>query len=322
MKKVFLFACVAMMAAMVVSCGKKKLEGETIETKYFSVIMPEGWKKGGSSKPEMGCMISKGDDFKTQIAMHFNTQEYNPNMKIHDPAEMKQWNVERRGAVDKGEMEFNGHKYYAFYEEKYEKLTLLSQLADQAVLRIEIKRADLENEEIKTILDNVTIKEAASMPAASEAKAEDNADANPAAPAEKPEARQFECKYYTCMLPAGREVDLEDEYGIKLNVFELNDDGTKKGAHQRVELTHPKETVAELMKKWGDPKYYPKGFEKYNGGKYTIDGREMTAIEMVGQVHLLMDTPADGGCIQFKVSKFSFEKAPLVQDLLKSIKFK
>jgi hypothetical protein len=35
-----------------------------------------------------------------------------------------------------------------------------------------------------------------------------------------------------------------------------------------------------------------------------------------------MDTPADGGCIQFKVSKFSFEKAPLVQDLLKSIKFK
>ena len=164
MKKVFLFACVALMAAMVVSCGKKKLEGETIDTKYFSLIMPQGWTKGGSTNPAMGCMIMKDGEVGKQVTMGFHATEYNKNMKMHDPAEMMQWNVEKKGAVDKGEQEFNGHKYYAYYEENLEKLTLLTQLADSAVLRIEIKRADLENEEVKTILDNVTIKEAASMP--------------------------------------------------------------------------------------------------------------------------------------------------------------
>ena len=181
MKKALLFASVALMAAMVVSCGKKKLEGEAIETKYYTVTMPQGWEKGGATKPDLDCMIHMEGTGK-QPSLFFMTEEFNQNMKAHTAAEKKDAAVTMNEAVDKGEMTFNGRKYYGYYQEKYEKLTLLSDLADNAVLRINITHTDLENEAVKEILDNVVIKDAASMPAGME---------------DLFAAKEFDCEYYT-----------------------------------------------------------------------------------------------------------------------------
>lgn len=155
---------------------------------------------------------------------------------------------------------------------------------------------------------------------AAEDAAEDAAEA--AAPAaEKPEPKQFECKYYTCTLPAGRNVELEDEYGIRLEVFKVNEDGTMNGAPQRMELTNPKESYAELMKKWSDKKFYPAGVEKYGDGKCTIDGREFKMVSMAHQVYLISDLK-EGGSLMFKMAEYGYEKFPLCKELLNSIKFK
>lgn len=163
-------------------------------------------------------------------------------------------------------------------------------------------------------------KSAEATEAQAEAAAEDAAEA--AAPAaEKPEPKQFECKYYTCTLPAGRNVELEDEYGIRLEVFKVNEDGTMNGAPQRMELTNPKESYAELMKKWSDKKFYPAGVEKYGDGKCTIDGREFKMVSMAHQVYLISDLK-EGGSLMFKMAEYGYEKFPLCKELLNSIKFK
>lgn len=156
--------------------------------------------------------------------------------------------------------------------------------------------------------------------AVAEEQTEQKAEAA-AAPAEKPEPKQFECNYYTCTLPAGRKVELEDQYGIRLEIFEVNEDGSMKGAPQRLELTHPSETYAELMKKWSDKKYYPAGYEKYGDGKYVIDGREFKTVSMAHQVYFISDLK-EGGSLMFKMAEYAFEKFPLAKEMIDSIKFK
>ena len=93
MKKVFLFACVALIAAMVVSCGEKKkvLEGEAVNTRMFSLIVPNGYKWTGSN-PDKGLMILKlKEDGKSseQGHMSFNVHPYRQNAKLHEPNELK-----------------------------------------------------------------------------------------------------------------------------------------------------------------------------------------------------------------------------------------
>ena len=156
---------------------------------------------------------------------------------------------------------------------------------------------------------------------AAEAQTEQAAEPAAEAVAEKPEPKLFECNYYTCTLPAGRKVELEDQYGIRLEIFEVNEDGSKKGASQRLELTHPSETYAELMKKWSDKKYYPAGYEKYGDGKYVIDGREFKTVSMAHQVYFISDLK-EGGSLMFKMAEYAFEKFPLAKEMIDSIKFK
>lgn len=98
-----------MVATMVVSCGKKKLEGEQSETKYFTVTMPQGWEQGGASQPDLSCMIhTEGTGKQPSIA--FTAEELNPNMKAQSAAEKKDARISMNGYVDKGEMTFNDCK--------------------------------------------------------------------------------------------------------------------------------------------------------------------------------------------------------------------
>ena len=100
MKKVLFFACVALMAAMAVSCGEKKkaLEGEAVNTRMFSLIVPNGYK-WTSSNPDKGLMVMKlKEDGKSSEkgSMSFLVHPYRKTAKLHEPIELKD------AAVDKG----------------------------------------------------------------------------------------------------------------------------------------------------------------------------------------------------------------------------
>ena len=164
MKKVFLFTCVALIAAMVVSCGEKKkvLEGEAVNTRMFSLIVPNGYKWTGSN-PDKGLMILKlKEDGKSseQGHMSFNVHPYRQNAKLHEPNELKDAAVQR-GCVDKGEQQYAGHTYYVVLDEKSGKLQMYTKLAEDAILEVSVKDWNFEDPIIKDILDNVTIKETA-----------------------------------------------------------------------------------------------------------------------------------------------------------------
>ena len=161
MKKVFLFACVALMAAMVVSCGEKKvLEGEVVNTRMFSLIVPNGYKWTGSN-PDKGLMILKlSEDGKSSEKGHlsFNVHPYRKTAKLHEPNELKDAAVQK-GCIDKGEQQYAGHTYYVWVDEEHGKLEMYTKLAEDALLEVSVKDWNFEDPIIKEILDNVTIKE-------------------------------------------------------------------------------------------------------------------------------------------------------------------
>ena len=249
MKKILLFACVAMVATMVVSCGKKKLEGEQIETKYFTVTMPQGWEQGGASQPDLSCMIhTEGTGKQPSIA--FTAEELNPNMKAQSAAEKKDARISMNGYVDKGEMTFNDHKYYGYYDEKYEKITLLTDLADNAVLRVVITNTDLENEAVKEILDNVVIKETASMPAGME---------------DMFAAKKFDCDYYTLTTLDGWR---QESSASNLNM--KKDDQSIRCFCSTVSF--------EKLQEQNDPKFESKTEMTVNGTTWIVYGNERSKL--------------------------------------------
>lgn len=162
MKKYLFLTFAVILAALVTSC-KKQLEGEVVDTKYYTLIVPEGWKQLGSTNKDMNVMITNdikvGEEGHKTIA--FLTTEKRLTSTTSDPAEMLKYALKYKNAEDKGCKTFNGNKYYSYYQEEYKKLTMLVQLADSAYMRVEVKGADIDDEELGVILDNVTIKEVA-----------------------------------------------------------------------------------------------------------------------------------------------------------------
>jgi hypothetical protein len=238
-----------MMAAMVVSCGKKKLEGEQLETKYFTVTMPQGWEQYGASRPDLECMIHLEGTGK-QPTISFMTEEYNPNMKAKTAAEMQASRIELNGYVDKGEMTFNEHTYYGYYDEQYEKLTLLADLADSAVLRVIITNTDLENEAVKEILDNVEIKAEGSMPAGME---------------DMFAAKEFDCDYYTLTTLDGWR---QDGSGSNLNM--KKDDLSIRCYCSTISF--------EQLQEQNEPKFESKSEMTVNGVTWLVYGNERSKL--------------------------------------------
>ena len=160
MKKVLFSLAIAAVVLMVTSCGKKVLEGEPLDTKYFSLIVPNGWKVNGTNPNKLFMLSKLKEDGKTIEKGHigFKVSPFMKNAKFHEPNEMRDEAV-RRGEVDKGELQYGGVTYYASYSEEYNRYKLRTKLADDAVLEVEVKDLDFEDPMIKDILDNVTIKE-------------------------------------------------------------------------------------------------------------------------------------------------------------------
>lgn len=161
MKKLLFSIAIVAAGLLVASCGKKVLEGETLNTRFYTLIVPTGWKYTGTNI-DKGLQLKKlNEDGRTteKGLINFNVVPYSKIAKLHEPAEMRDYAVEKRGEVNKGDLQYGGVTYYASYSEEFDRYRLRTKLAEDAVLEVEIKDMDFENPMIKEILDNVVIKE-------------------------------------------------------------------------------------------------------------------------------------------------------------------
>ena len=136
-------------------------------------------------------------------------------------------------------------------------------------------------------------------------------------------AETFECDYFTAEFPAGHKAEVADQYGWRGIVFPLKEDGTQANSGTRVQLLHPaKETVAEFIKKANNVPNGMKGLEKFGSGTYVIGGEKFQTWFKAGMVYFLREDTKNGGCYNFAIPEFAFEKQELVMGVLNSIKFK
>lgn len=137
------------------------------------------------------------------------------------------------------------------------------------------------------------------------------------------EAEKFECDYFTADFPAGHKASLADKYGWKGNVFELKEDGTPKNTGTYVQLIHPsKETAADFIKKTSDTKYNKIPIKKWGSGTYEIGGEKFETWFKAGMIYFLREDTKNGGCYNFAIPEFAFEKQEIVMNVLKSVQFK
>ena len=321
MKKVFLFACVALMAAMVVSCGEKKkvLEGQTVETEHFSFIQPTDWndRPTGADK---SCVkkIRKGEGKISDMKqISFNVCAKHAPINETDPEAVRNYLVEKRGFESKGDTVINDIKYFRAVKESQHMAMLIAKMESYAdhYFEVVVEYCDMNDPEVLDILDNVTIKE---NPNAATSQA---AEAEKKAPEYK--AETIECDYFTAELPAGHKTELSDKYGWKGTVFEMKEDGTPKNSGSYVQLIHPtKETAADFIKKQSEVHGNIKPIEKYGTGTYEIGGEKFETWFKAGMVYFLREDTKNGGCYNFACPNFAFEKQEFVMDVFKSVKFK
>ena len=137
------------------------------------------------------------------------------------------------------------------------------------------------------------------------------------------EAETFECDYFTAEFPAGHKAEVADQYGWRGIVFPLKEDGSQANSGTRVQLLHPaKETAAEFIKKASNVPNGMKPIEKYGNGTYEIGGEKFQTWFKAGMIYFLREDTKNGGCYNFAIPEFAFEKQELVMGVLNSIKLK
>ena len=159
--------------------------------------------------------------------------------------------------------------------------------------------------------------------AVAEEQTEQKAEQKEEAKAPEFEAETYECDYFTAEFPAGHKAEVADQYGWRGIVFPLKEDGSQANSGTRVQLLHPaKETAAEFIKKASNVPNGMKPIEKYGNGTYEIGGEKFQTWFKAGMIYFLREDTKNGGCYNFAIPEFAFEKQELVMGVLNSIKFK
>ena len=161
MKKVLFSLAIVVATLLVASCGKKVLEGETINTRYYTVIVPNGYKLSGAINLDKSLMIVKlNEDGKTveKGNMAFNVTPFTKTSSTSDPKEMRDHRVKNYGAIDKGEQKHGENTYFVAQDDENGKLKFYTKLGNDAVLTVDVFGWDFEDPIIGDILDNVVVK--------------------------------------------------------------------------------------------------------------------------------------------------------------------
>ena len=155
MKKLINFAFAAIAVFTLASCGGgvTKLEGETVETKYYSIIVPQTWEQNNNNKDENFRIMKKQEDGSWCTMTIYAYPDRNS-----EPAEANSGNV-NAGYTDKGDIKFGNTTYNVAIKEA-EKPTnnLYTKLTEKGLMLISIYNGSIDDPEVKAIIENITLK--------------------------------------------------------------------------------------------------------------------------------------------------------------------
>ena len=155
MKTLINFAMAAIAVIVLASCGNgvTKLEGETVETKYYSMIIPQTWEQNSGNKDENFRLMKKLEDgsWCTMTIYAYPDRD-------SEPAQANFGNV-NAGYTDKGDIKF-GNTVYNVAVKEVEKPTntLYTKLTEKGLMLISLYNGSIEDPEIKAIIENITLK--------------------------------------------------------------------------------------------------------------------------------------------------------------------
>ena len=155
MKKSLVFAMVAMVVIALASCdgGITKLEGEQADTKYYSVIIPEGWEQYSSNSDENFRIQKKLEDGSWCTMTLYAYPD-----RTSEPAEANSGNV-NAGYTDKGDIKFGNNTFnVAVKEAEKPSNNLYTKLTEKGLLLISLWNGSLDDPQIKAIIENITLK--------------------------------------------------------------------------------------------------------------------------------------------------------------------
>ena len=156
MKKIiFSFVGAAFAAIMVTACGNgiTKLEGETLETKYYTMVMPASWEQNSNNKDENFRIQKKLEDGSWCTMTIYAYPD-----RTGEPNEANSGNV-KAGYADKGDIKFGNNTFNVAVKEA-EKPTnnLYTKLTEKGLMLVSIYNGSIDDPEIKAIIENITLK--------------------------------------------------------------------------------------------------------------------------------------------------------------------
>ena len=156
MKKTILtIAFAALAAVFIMSCGGgiTKIEGETVDTKYFSLIVPQSWEQNKYNKDENFRIEKKLEDGSWCTITIYSYPD-----RTSEPAQANSGNV-NAGYTDKGDIKFGNLTYNVAIKEGEKPVSnLYTKLTEKGLLLISLFNGSIGDPEVKAIIENITLK--------------------------------------------------------------------------------------------------------------------------------------------------------------------
>lgn len=179
MKRVLYIFAIAALAVTMTSCGSKAtgetaetaeseeitaLEGETVDTRFYTIIIPQGWQVKDMKTKDYNLYLKKMKEDGTEDRgyIRITANEFRTSDKFHEPKEkLADFLSMNSNRVDKGEMKFGRNTYFVGENPDFKTFELYTKLAGDGLMNISVATVGLDDETVKAIIDNIVIKETA-----------------------------------------------------------------------------------------------------------------------------------------------------------------
>lgn len=154
MKKFINFAMAAFAVIVMASCGGgvTKLDGETVDTKYYSLVVPQTWEQDSHNSDTNFRIMKKLEDGKWATMTIYAYPDRNS-----EPAEANSGNV-NAGYTDKGDIKFGNTTYNVAVKEATPTSNLYTKLTEKGLMLISVYAISIDDPEVKAIIENITLK--------------------------------------------------------------------------------------------------------------------------------------------------------------------
>ena len=155
MKKVIFNLAMAALAVIVMaSCGNgvTKLEGETVDNKYYTMVVPQTWEQYNHNTEDNFRIQKKTDDGKWATITIYAYPD-----RDSEPAKANSGNV-NAGYTDKGDIKFGNTTYNVAVKEATPTSNLYTKLTEKGLMLISVYAISIDDPEVKAIIENITLK--------------------------------------------------------------------------------------------------------------------------------------------------------------------